>query len=83
MHVKAAACIPRGSGFVFVAARRFPSLGWYDIDSRLDYRPSCPAALPLAVDRLATLTGECKRYPGRVQHIQTEVLGEPTEGPLA
>jgi len=81
VHAKAAACIPRSSGFVFVAARRFPSLGWYDIDSRLDY--SCPAALPPAVGHLANLTGECKRYPWRVQHIQTEVLGEPTEGPLA
>jgi len=81
VHIKPAACIPQSSGFVFVAAHRFPSLGWYDIDSRLDY--SCPAALLPAVDQLATLTGECKRYPKRVQHIQTEVLGEPTEGPLA
>jgi len=47
--------MPRSSGVVFVAARRFPSIGWHDIDSRLDY--SCPAVSQPGVDRLATLTG--------------------------
>jgi len=45
---------------VFVAARRFPSIGWYDIDSRLDY--CCPAVSQPGIDRLATLTGTlCER----------------------
>ena len=32
-HVKVAVCMPQNSGVVFVAARRFPSVGWYNIDS--------------------------------------------------
>ena len=76
--------MPRSSGVVFVATCHFPGIGWYDIDSRLEY--SCHAVSPPGVDRLATLTGtyvgERRRYRRRVQHIQTEVLGEPTEGPL-
>jgi len=81
-HVKAAARMPRSSGVVFIATHHFPNVGWYDIDSCLEY--SCPAVLPPCVDRLATLTGTlCGRMQGRrVQHNQTEVLGEPTEGPL-
>jgi len=43
-HIKAAACMLRSGGVVFVTARRFPSVGWYDIDSRLDY--CCPAVSP-------------------------------------
>jgi len=76
--------MPRSSGVLFIATRRFPSVGWYDIDSHLAY--SCPAVSPPGVDRLATLTGtlwaECRTYRRIVQPIQTEVLGEPTEGPL-
>jgi len=50
----------RSSGVAFVAAHRLASVGWYDIDIRLDY--SCPAVSPLGVDQLATLTGTlCKR----------------------
>ena len=47
--------MPRSSGVVFVAAHHFPGVGWYHIDSRLDY--SCPVVSPPGVDRLATLTG--------------------------
>jgi len=50
--------MPQSSGVVFVATHRFPSIGWYDIDSRLDY--SCPAVSLPGVDRLATLTGTQK-----------------------
>jgi len=63
-HIKAAACMPRSSEVVFVAACHFPNVGWYDIDSRLDY--SCPAVSPLGVDWLATLTGT---LCGRMQKI--------------
>jgi len=51
-HIKAAACMPRSGGVVFVAARRFPSVGWYDIDSHLDY--CCPAVSLPGINRLAT-----------------------------
>ena len=45
---------------LFVAACRFPSVGWYDIDSRIDY--CCPAVSPPCIYRLATLTGmQCER----------------------
>jgi len=44
--------MPQSGGVVFVATRRFPRVGWYDIDSRLDY--CCPAVSPPGTDRLAT-----------------------------
>jgi len=44
--------MPRSGGVVFVAARRFPSVGWYDIDSHLDY--CCPAVSLPGINRLAT-----------------------------
>jgi len=74
-HVKAGACMPRNSGVVFIAAHCFPSVGWYDVNSHLDY--SCPAVSPPGVDRLATLTG-MQKIQKEVQHIQTEVLSKPT-----
>jgi len=49
-HVKAAACMLRSSGVAFVAACRFPGIGWYNIGSRLDY--CCPAVSLPGVDRL-------------------------------
>jgi len=45
--------MPRNSGVVFIAAGCFPSVGWYHVDSCLDY--SCPAASPPGVNQLATL----------------------------
>jgi len=68
-HVKAAACIPRSSGVVFVAAHHFPGVGCYDIYSRLDC--SCPAVSPPGVDRLASLIGT---LCGRMQKISKKSL---------
>jgi len=50
--------MPRSSGVVFVAAHRFPGVGWYDIDSRLEY--SCPAL---------SLSGDCSFVSTFEEHL--------------
>jgi len=66
-HAKAAACMLRSSGVVFVADHRFPDVGRYNIDSRLNY--SYPAASPPGVNWLATLIGT---LCGRMQNISNK-----------